>query len=496
MPSRTRRTAFALVLLGAFLPEPSLAAGEAVRYEVAAPVVGERGPSILHVTMGLPADAALGRLTLIMPRAIPMGYGFQPYDEFVSGVAARSKGGLPAAVKREDGPRWRITSARDGDPVQTIEYDVDLTAMESTVLAGGDSSRTRPDFIGLLGYSVFAFVEGLEDRPVEARFSPPANRPDWPVFSTLAPSSPVAPGPLAATAADFYDLADSQILMGRGFKVMKLKGWPDLYLAAHAEGPIDLETMAPLAEQAYDAVIHYFGEAPFPHYSLVFDYLRPLSARHTYGFSMEHMQSATFGAVSSSALTATATDRERASFRYNLAHHISHAWIPKRCAGEGYFPFRWELAPLIDTIWLSEGFSQYAAADALSDVLPKSADGRSYRDALVEARFLNALGEMPEFLKQMPLVELSRVASTVYSEDFRTGRTVFSRGGLMARDMDERIRSRSGGAKRLRDALRGLIAWSARERRPFRIDELPGIFKDATGVETADILRDWLGGMK
>jgi hypothetical protein len=33
----------------------------------------------------------------------------------------------------------------------------------------------------------------------------------------------------------------------------------------------------------------------------------------------------------------------------------------------------------------------------------------------------------------------------------------------------------------LRDALRHLVEWSEKNRRAFRIDELPGIFQDATG---------------
>ena len=66
---------------------------------------------------------------------------------------------------------------------------------------------------------------------------------------------------------------------------------------------------------------------------------------------------------------------------------------------------------------------------------------------------------------------------------------------LMAHEMDERIRASTNGTKRLRDALRALVAWSGREKRGFRIDELPGIFKDATGVDTAAILERWLSGM-
>jgi predicted metalloprotease with PDZ domain len=450
----------------------------------------------VRITLTLPEDVAASAITFIMPRAIPMGYGQQPYDEFVTVTAARSRSGAFATVRRADGPRWSIATAEARDSISVIDYEVDLVAMESAILSGGDSSRAREGFISLLGYSVFAFIEGLEDRGVELAISPPGNRPAWPVFSTLAPKAPPAEGPLAVRAQDFYNLADSQILIGPGFNVSRIGASPALFLAIHAEGPVDPDVMTPLARQATDAVIAYFGTTPFPHFTLLFDYLKPLSPRHTYGFSMEHMESATFGALATAAPTAKSTERERAAFRYNVAHHLSHAWIPKRSAGFGYFPFRWELTPLIDTIWLSEGFAQYAAADALSDVLPRAPDGRPYRDVLVDSRFRDTLRDMPEFLKRVPLIDLSRAASTMYSEDFRTGRTVFSRGGLMAQEMDQRIRGATRGAKGLRHALAALIAWSAREKRPFRIDELPSIFKEGTGVETRDIMEHWLAGLK
>ncbi len=480
----------------AFLMAPLASAQPAFRYSVAPAPTDAAGVSrSVRITLTLPEDAPPAPINLIMPRAIPMGYGQQPYDQFVTVTAARTRSGAAATVRRGEGPRWMIASAGAGEPIAVIDYEVDLMAMESAILAGGDSSRARDGFISLLGYSVFAHVEGLEDRGVELSISAPPDRPAWPVFSTLAPKAPAAAGPLPVSARDFYNLADSQILMGPDFHVTRVGTAPELFLAVHSEGPVDAQVMAPLARQAFDALIAYFGTTPFPHFTLLFDYLKPLSPRHTYGFSMEHMESATFGALATAAPTTKSTERERAAFRYNVAHHISHAWIPKRCAGEGYFPFRWELAPLIDTIWLSEGFGQFAAADALSDVLPPSPDGRAYRDVLVEARFRNTLREMPDFLKRMPLVELSRIASTMYSEDFRTGRTVFSRGGLMAQEMDQKIRGSTNGARRLRDGLRALIAWSAREKRAFRIDELPSIFKDGTGVETRDIMERWLAGM-
>ena len=102
------------------------------------------------------------------------------------------------------------------------------------------------------------------------------------------------------------------------------------------------------------------------------------------------------------------------------------------------------------------------------------------------------LAGMPVFIREMPLVPLSRIASTRYSEDFRTGRTLFARGALLAAELDEQIRAASGGKKRLRDFFRQLMDWSAANRRGFRISELPGLVRDATGVETSEIWERWL----
>ena len=79
----------------------------------------------------------------------------------------------------------------------------------------------------------------------------------------------------------------------------------------------------------------------------------------------------------------------------------------------------------------------------------------------------------------------------MYSHDFRIGRNVFSRGALMAADMDDRIRERTGGAKSLRDALRFLVTWTREHRRAFETDELPDLIREAAGVDVRDIFARW-----
>jgi predicted metalloprotease with PDZ domain len=372
--------------------------------------------------------------------------------------------------------------------VARIDYEVDIARMEQEIVAASDTSKARPGYLSLLGYSVFGYVEGLEESAIRLDLDLPAS---WPLLSTLAPRLPLPAGRDTASAPNFYGLADSQIVAGPRLEVRALETRPKAYFALYAEGETDIALLSELAEQALRRSIEYFGEASFPHYTVLQELLEPLSERHRYGFSMEHLDSATFYLAKDAGLTAASSASDRARVLYNFAHHFAHAWIPKRSYGKGYYPFTWELAPVLDTIWFSEGFAQYAAIEAIADGLPAE-DARAYRENLLERRFRQSVAGAPAFLRRMPLVDLSRVASTRYSEDFRTGRTVFSRGGLMAAEIDERIRQESRGTHRLRDALRHLVSWSRKNERAFEIDELPTIFAEATGVDTHPVFEWWL----
>lgn len=463
----------------------ALGAAAATSAQPAAPVryalhYASSGDASVSVTMSwTPPLATTG--ALVMPRAIPMGYGEQRYDAFLRDVQVASGDGRRAAV-REEGPRWRLEAGATG-----VSYRVDLAALERTVKAASDQSRVRDGYLGALGYSLFAFVDGFEARPTRLRISGPGG---WPVFSTLAPQSPPAVAAVDVEAPDYYALADSQVVMGPKAEVRRLATTPvPVFLASYAEGPVDLDRVGRLALAAFQRVADYFGTVPFAHYTLHQELLTPLTPEHEYGMSMEHLGSSTYYLAAAAGLTAASTADDDARVLYNFAHHIAHAWVPKRAYGQGYFPFQWELAPVLDSIWFAEGFGQYAAIQAVAAGTP---DPAGFREGMLQRRFRSNVASAPPFLKRLPLVELSRVASTRYAEDFRTGRLVFSRGGLMAAAIDERIQRETGGAKSLRDALRYLVAWTDRERRAFTLDELPVLVRTATGVDTSAVVAEWL----
>jgi len=443
-------------------------------------------PGLLTVTLTPPSPVPGGSI-FVMPRAIPMAYGEAPYDRFVGSVQATSSASTALAVTREEGPRWRL--GRPGTAVARVEYTVDLATMERDLLDSSAASKARPAYVGLLGYSVLGYLDGQETLPCQLEVSAPA---DWPVFSTLAPSANPGRGSVTASAADFYALADSQVIMGPAAQVRRLSGSIPLFLAAYAEGEVDLAIDGGLIESAFDAVARYFGTIPFPHYTAYLELVKPLSPRHSYGFSMEHLESSTYFLDAARGLTAASTAEQRERNHFNYAHHIAHAWVPKRGYGTGYHPFRWELAPIIDSIWFAEGFGRYAAIMALAQDMP-AARATAYRaDRLDQLR--QFLAAIPPFIRDMDLVELSRIGSTRYSSDFRTGQTLFSRGALMAAEMDDVIGSDSSGALALRDALRHIMAWCQTHPQGFTVAELPTLITEATGTDVRDVLSKWIKG--
>jgi len=243
-----------------------------------------------------------------------MGYGEEPYDRFVSNVQAFDSAGKSLAVVPVEGSRWRI------GPATRVDYDVDLVRMEKDVPNGTDSSRVRPGYTFILGYSVFGFIEGYEDQPVGLRIDGPKG---WPVFSTLAPAGG------AIRAKNFYALADSQLAMGPRLHLAKVhyprgKDVP-LTLAVFSETEVDQARLERLSGEAMAAMLDYFvgaGSAPFQHFTVFLEFLEPLSAKHSYGFGMEHLES--FHAALA-ATDADPTEFPDPRLRYHIAHHVAQA---------------------------------------------------------------------------------------------------------------------------------------------------------------------------
>ena len=310
--------------------------------------------------------------------------------------------------------------------------------MEREVYSASDASRLREGYLGALGYSVFAFVDGFESRPGRLRVAGPAA---WPVFSTLAPRWPFAAGMVEASAADFYDSRTARSSWARapscgGCSTRRCR----CTSRPMSKAPVDLDRLGRLAATAFERVAAYFGTVPFRHYTVHQELLQPLSPRHEYGMSMEHLGSSTYYLLASAGITAGSTPQDDARVLYNFAHHMAHAWVPKRASGAGTSRFSgsWRRCSTRSGSPKASGSTRRSWPSPTARPIPPA-----YRADMLARRFRSNLISAPPFLRRLTLVELSRVASTRYSEDFRTGRLVFSRGGLMAAALDERIQERT-----------------------------------------------------
>lgn len=464
-----------LAVLATALPLTEAGAQAAVRYRLEF-----QGGANVAVTITL-AEPWSRPAHFVMPRAIPMGYGTQPYDRFVAELTASDPSGRKVEVTDIEGPRWAIGSSPDR-PLASLSYRVDLDRMDRAILTAGDASRVRADYLGLLGYSVFGFVDGLEDRPIELELRLP---PTWPIATTLAPKVD-ATGTTTVRALNFYALADAQFMAGPGLELRRVPSAVPLLVASYAEGPLDLTALAALADSALREAASWFGSTPFPHFTVAFESLRPVSPDHGYQFSMEHLESATFRYQSG---TLDWSPAGRTRLRYNLLHHIAHAWIPKRCAPAGYYPFVWDHSAPIEMIWFSEGWAQYAAADMLALTTP---DPAATRRRTAGRRFDAAAADTLPPIAGLSTAALSAISAHQYSDDFRLAQTVFSRGGLMAEAIDQRIRERTGGGKSFRDLARALLAWCATADQPVSVETLTTVARRETGVEVGDLIAAWL----
>ncbi|MBK9064625.1 MAG: hypothetical protein IPL89_15745 [Acidobacteria bacterium] len=477
MSARTLGVAFGIALFLGASPH-SMRAEDAVAYVLDATDIVASGRIRVEIALPVPVPAPAA---LVVPRNYPGGYAFVLYDGTIENVRGVSPDGTTLVVARDPyGPRWSLGKA--GQRVARVVYEIDVARMEREIHDAVATSKVRPRYAGFLGYSIFGYVDGEERRPASLEIRAPEG---WAVLTTLAPAVPALAGKASGRAPDYDTLADSQVLMGPDMKLSRLLGVIPLVFAAYVECEADLSLESALARTALDRVQAYFGDAPFRQYTVQLELLEPL-AGHGYGFSQEHVDSGTFSLSPERATTAKTSADERDQTLVNYAHHMAHSWIPKRAYGAGYSPHTWEAPPVLDTIWFNEGFGRYAAVQALADGMPP-AEGAAFRTRTL-GRLRAILDEAPPFIRRMPLVELSRSASFLYSADFRIGRSTFSRGALMAAEMDDKIRAASGGAKSLKDGLRALL----RAPHPFRTEDLPVIFQSATGVDVREILEHWM----
>lgn len=423
-----------------------------------------------------PATPLATPISFVMPRSVPGNYGVVKYDLLVENLQATAEDGSRHPFIKSDfgAPRWQC--ADSNLRVKSISYEISLQKMDANLHAASDKSIFRRGFAGLLNYSVLGWIEGLDRQPVACSISTFSS---WPIFSTLAPAADPAKGRLELHAADYYALADAQTFIGPAFRVKEYKALVPLFVADYTEGGEELLDDYGWQEATSMAVLKdYFGELPFPCYTVLIRHAVPRPDDDPGNFGMEHLQSSTFFVDTSRLRTGKLPEKELWLRIPTYLHHMAHSFIPLRCYGDGYRPYVLEIPPIINNIWFNEGFMWYIVYDTL-------------RQKKMLDNFREDVYCGPTTIKEMSLRELSENASTQYAEDFRLGVAVFSRGALMAYDINNYVKQQTAGKASMRTIYRYLYQWSLRNRRPFTMEEFPELLKQATGVDVSAIYNKW-----
>ena len=422
-----------------------------------------------------PANIKRGAFTFIMPRSIPGAYSLVRYDSFIEGLSAIDNTGETLIIRKDnnDAPRWYCTDTTK--VVAQLTYEIDLRKMESH-LDPSDASIIRRGFAGLLNYSVFGWIEGTEQQPVQCTVH---TFDQWPIFTTSLPMIQMAKGTLTFNAENYYALADGQLFMGPRLQVKEFKGLVPLFIASYCQtGDEYLDDYGKQGIMSLEILHDYFGELPFKQYSILLRKALPLEPGSVPPFGMEHLQSATFFGDTSEFRSNPMSKAEVIETMPTYLHHMGHSFIPLRCYGDAYRPYVKEIPPVINNIWFNEGFIWFVLYEA-------------FKSDRWEKIFYNNTYKADSQIKKMSLKELSQEASLMYSADFRLGKAVFSRGAGMAIEINNYIKEKTDGKKSMKDVLRFLYYWTKENKRPFTMEEFPLLINKACGVSLTTIYNKW-----
>jgi predicted metalloprotease with PDZ domain len=439
----------------------------------------ESSPDKVTVSIRLPREHS-GRLTFIMPRSVPGAYSMLVYDLFVERPTVVSVTGERTALVRDrsGAPRWSVGDTAKG--IIRLEYDVDLKKMESR-LGAGDASIRRPGFAGILNYSIFGWIDGTENERVECTVTAPSS---WPIFSSESPTVSPSRGELRFAAENYYKLADGQIFMGPRFRVKHYDAPVPLFVVSYSETEDEyLDDYGKQGVMSMNILKEYFGELPFRQYSILLRKAVPLEPSSAPSLAMEHLQSSTFFGGMAELRRAAMSQLDLIQTMPTYLHHMAHSYIPLRSYGDAYRPYVQEIPPIINNIWFNEGFMWYLPYVALK------ADSW-------KTRWINNTANADPAIKRMTLEVLSQEASTMYGSDFRLGAGIYSRGAMMALEMDAYLKEKSGGTRSMKDVLRYIYNWSKVNKRPFTMAEFPEIIDNATGIRISQIYEKWRAPLK
>ncbi len=389
----------------------------------------------IGVTMRFQASSA-GPVELSLPAWTPGSYEITNYARRVSSFGA-VQAATPLRWDKTDFDTWRVQVAAPG-PV-TVAFTFTADTLDNAM------AWSRADFAFVNGTNVLLYPEG-------AGFDFPATlsvetETGWGVATGLTSA-----GPRRYTAANFHDLVDMPLFIGRfdidsvaiGGVMNRIASYPSGTLAGASRALLwkQLGTMVP-------AMAKVFGETPWPNYTtlLVFD------SAFGGGSALEH-QNSHLGIYTpefvGTPILASIT-----------AHEIFHGWNVKRLRPAEMVPYRYDRPQPTPLLWVSEGITDYYADLAL------------VRGGVIDSTmFLNVTqGKIEEVAAAPPIALEDASLSTWIQPTDGTATIYYPKGSLAGLLLDIMIRDASDNRASLDEVMRTLYRSTVPAGRGFTTDE-------------------------
>ncbi len=453
----------ATVARAAAVPPSALRSEAMVRYQVSLP---EHQAHRVHIEMSVPVDADQP-VDVAMPVWSPGSYLVREYARHVVELSASDGAGRALAAEKLDKNTWRITP--DGAAEVVVSYE--LYANERSVR----TNEVNSDHAFLQSTATFLRHAPSADGPHHVRVDAPAG---WSVFTGLTGDAD------GWVAADYDELADCPLEVGPHEAVpFSVRGVPHRMVLAGAHD-LDVERLRDDVTSICEEMATVFDTMPFQDYTFLFLIV------DDGGGGLEHRNSSV---CMTSRWTLGKTDRYR-RFLSLVAHEYFHAWNVKRFRPEALGPFDFDTENYTTDLWVAEGITSYlddlctlraGFADKVDDYL--SARAKAWRD---EAERFGAT--------RMSLARSSLDAwIKLYRPDENSANTTvsyYTKGALVALQLDLRIRRLTDGERCLADALR--LGWQryTAHGRGFPPGEVERLASEVAGSDLTDFFADTVYG--
>ena len=339
---------------------------EQVNYRVSFPNAAHHEAQIEVAFRAVPD----GPLTVQMSRASPGRYAIHEFAKNVYNVTAETPDGRALAISQTNPFSWVI---------EGHEGYVNLSYTLYADRADGTYSQIDLTHAHLNAPATFMWAAGLEARPVEVRFTPPAR--GWKAATQLVPTRRA----MTFRAPDLQYFMDSPIeLSDHDTASWRLADGQTIRMAVHHAGSkADVDTIAEMTKKVVAEQIKVFGEAPrFDHgvYTFIADYIG-----HASRDGMEHRNST---------ILSRPDGLYEGDFAHlgTISHEFFHAWNVERVRPADLEPFDFTDANPSQSLWFAEGFTSYYGPLTIRRAGEQSVDDYVSSLGRTLSRIINAPG--------------------------------------------------------------------------------------------------------